>query len=447
MHRLFALPRFQDEERTAAGRVYAAAWICLLAALLAGPLAASLQPERGAPYVLGAAAMGLASLVTIVVILHGSLRRAVRRERELESLGRMAGRIAHDFNNLLTIVIGYSDALATGLPPGDPMQDDLQTIRDAGERAARMVARLVTVSGKQPARPQTVDLNTLVTGSQRLLEGLLGANIDLAIALSSAPCWVVADPAQIREILTNLALNARQAMPGRGKLTIETSSDGGHMGGSVQLTVRDTGTGISEEVLPRLFEPFVTTRRATGAGLGLAEVYGIVTQNGGRIAASSCPGRGAAFAINLPRVPAPAASDAEAAKPAANNETALAGYAILIVDDEPAIRKSIRLALAPHGCAILEAGGGEEALAAAAVHEGKIDIAIVDFVLPGLNGFDLALQLERNSPALKTLYVSSAVDSIGMASVFRHAPDRVLPKPFTAAQVVERVLALAQRRA
>jgi CheY-like chemotaxis protein len=183
----------------------------------------------------------------------------------------------------------------------------------------------------------------------------------------------------------------------------------------------------------------------------LAEVYGIVKQNGGRIAASSFPGRGAAFEICVPRVPPPPAPpDADAtgaAQPPANDAQALAGRAVLIVDDEPAIRSLIRQALAPHGCAILEAGGAEEALAAAAVYDGKIDIAIVDFVLPGLNGFDLALQLERDSPALITLYVSSAVESIGMVSLLRHAPERVLTKPFTAGQVVERVLALVRGRA
>jgi signal transduction histidine kinase/CheY-like chemotaxis protein len=449
MQRLFALPRFHDEDRTAARGVYAAAWICLVAALLAGPLAASLQPARFGPYLLAAAAVALASLVTIVVILHRSLGRALRQERELESQGRMAGRMAHDFNNLLTIVIGYSDALSTRLPPGDPMHDDLRTIREAGERAAGVVARLVTVSGKQPAQPRALDLNAAVSDSRPLLEGLLGTDIELAIAHDSEPCWVMADAAQIRQVLTNLALNARQAMPGRGKLTIETSNAGHDPAGAVRLTVRDTGTGIPEDVLPHLFEPFVTTKRAAGAGLGLAEIYGIVKQNGGRIAASSFPGRGAAFAIYLPRIPPPpvpsVAGAADAAKPPAT--AALAGRAVLIVDDEPAIRKLIRQALAPHGCAILEAGGGEEALAAAAVHEGKIDIAIVDFVLPGLNGFDLALELERNSPALKTLYVSSAIESIGMASLLRHAPERVLPKPFTADQVVERVLALFRDRA
>jgi signal transduction histidine kinase/CheY-like chemotaxis protein len=447
MYRLFALPRFHDEERTAAGPVYAAAWICLLAALLAGPLAASLQPERFGPYLLAAAAVALASLVAIVVILHRSLRRALRRERELDSLGRMAGRIAHDFNNLLTIVIGCSDALLTRLPPGDPMQDDLQAIREAGERFAALTGRLATVSGKQPAQPRTRDLNAIVSGAKLLLEGLLGTDIELAIALDSEPSWVMADAAQIQQILTNLALNARQAIPGRGKLTIETSNAGGDPAGSVRLTVRDTGKGIPEDVLPHLFEPFVTTGRAAGAGLGLAEVYGIVKQNGGNIAASICPGRGAAFAIHLPRVPPPAApTDAGAAKPPAD-AAAWEGCAVLIVDDEPAVRKLIRQALAPHGCAILEAGGGEEALEAAAVYEGKIGIAIVDFVLPGLNGFDLALQLERNSPALKTLYVSSAVASVGMASLLRHAPERVLLKPFTADQVVARVLALVQDRA
>lgn len=422
-----------------------------MAALLAGPLAASLRPECAWPYLLAAAAVALASLATLVVILHRSLRRALLREPELAGLGRMAGRIAHDFNNLLTIVVGFSDALLTRLPPGDPMQDDLQAIREAGERFAALTGRLVAVSGRQPTQPYALDLNGVVSGMKPLLGGVLGTGIELHLALDSKPCWVMADPAQIRQILTNLALNARQAMPTRGKLSIETSSAGRDPGGTVRLTISDTGAGIPEDILPHLFEPFVTTKRTAGAGLGLAEVYGIVKQNGGRIAASSFPGRGAAFAIDLPRVPPPpASSDAEpagAAKPPADALSPLAGRAVLIVDDTPAIRRLIRQALAPYGCVILEAGGAEEALAAAAVYEGKVDIAIVDFVLPGLNGFDLALQLERNSPALRTLYVSSAVESVGIASLLRHAPERVLPKPFTADQIVERVLALVRGRA
>jgi CheY-like chemotaxis protein len=176
-----------------------------------------------------------------------------------------------------------------------------------------------------------------------------------------------------------------------------------------------------------------------------------VKQNGGRITVSSIPGRGSAFGVYLPCVsPPPVLSEADAAGLANAPQTAspaLEGCAVLIADDEPAVRKLIRQALAPYGCTILDAGSGEEALSAAAVFEGKINVAIVDFVLPGLNGLDLALQLERNFPALKTLYVSSAIESIGMASLLRHAPERVLLKPFTADQVAERVLGLARGRA
>ena len=478
MRRSFALPRFPVEARADARRAYAVAWGCLLAALLGGPLAATLQPSRALAWLLAAASLAAASFLMMAVTLRDSFRRRklqedkrareawskleaqLRQAQKLESLSRMAGRMAHDFNNLLTVINGYSGLLLSRTQASDPIHADLQAICEAGGKAAGLVQRIVVVSGRQLAQPRAVDLNAVVSGCRAMLERLVGADVELTTAHEPAPGYAMADPSQIRQVLTNLALNARDAMPGGGKLRIEATNvdpDEGfarelglHAGGYLRLAVSDTGTGMSEDAMAHLFEPFFTTKQgASGAGLGLAEVYGIVKQNGGRITVSSAAGRGSTFEIYLPRVAAPdalpetgAADSVDAKKTDAGLE--IAGQTVLIVDDEASVRRLIRQALAPYDCVILEAGSGEEALGVAAVHDGKIDIAIVDFVMPGLNGLDLALQLERNHPALKTLYVSSAIESIGMVSMLRHAPERVLLKPFTAEQVVERVMALAR---
>jgi signal transduction histidine kinase/CheY-like chemotaxis protein len=481
MHRLFALPRFPDDGQADARRAYAVAWLLVLAALLMGLSAASVQRTHAVAWLLAAASVAAACFLMMAVILHDSLQRRkllesklvqeassklegqLRQARKLESLGRMAGHMAHDFNNLLTVINGFSDLLLSRTQAGDPRRKDLQAIREAGEKAAGLVRQLVTVSGRQLAQPRALKLSAIVAGSRAMLEDLLGPDIELAIALEPALGSVMADPGQIRQVLTNLAVNARDAMLGGGKLSIEAANVdldevraremAVNPGSYVLLAVSDTGAGIGEDAMAHLFEPFFTTKEAASAvGLGLAEVYGIVKQSGGRIKVSSEAGKGSAFRIYLPRVPEPpspsetgAAASADDRK--AGTEPDIGSYTVLIVDDESSVRDLIRQALAPHGCTILEAGNGQEALSAAAVCDSKIDIVIVDFVMPGLNGLDLALEMERTSPALKTLYVSSAIESIGMVSMLRHAPGRVLLKPFTAEQVVERVMALVRDRA
>jgi signal transduction histidine kinase len=478
MHRRFALSRFPDEARADTRRAYAVAWACLLAALLGGPLAATLEPARARYWLLAAGSVAAASFLMMAVVLRDSFRRRklqedkrareasskfeehLRQAQKLECLDRMAGRMAHDFNNLLTVINGYGELLLSRTQAFDPMHGDLQAICDAGEKAAALVQRMVVVSGRQLTQPRALDLNAIVSQSRDMLQRLVGADIELATALEPALGHVMADASQIRQVLTNLAVNAREAMVGRGKLGIETANlDLGRLsaqefglgaGRYVVLTVSDTGTGMSEAAMAHVFEPFFTTKQGvSGAGLGLAEVYGIVKQSGGRITVTSDAGRGSAFRITLPRVPAPdALSETGAAdsqdEPITGAEPEIGGNTVFIVDDEAAVRRLIRQALAPYGCTILEAGSGEEALGVAAVHDGKIDLAIVDFVMPGLNGLDLALQLERKHPAMKTLYVSSAIESIGMVSMLRHAPERVLLKPFTAEQLIERVRTLVR---
>ena len=472
MHRLFALPRFPDEAQTDTRRAYVAAWILLLTALLVGPVAAFLKPGDAVPWLLTTAAVAATSFVMIAIIRRDSLRRSRREEvssklevqlrqaQKLESLGRMAGSVAHDFNNLLTVINGYSDLLLSRIHTSDPIHQDLQEIRNAGERAAGLMRQLVIVSRRQVVQPRALDLNAIVSGAKTTLQRLIGADIELTTVLQPALGCVMADPGQIHQVLTNLAANARDAMPRGGKLSIEAANmdlderlarehGGLSPGGYVLLTVSDTGTGVSEDAMAHIFEPFFTTKRAgSGTGLGLAVVYGIVKQNGGHIAVSSEAGRGSAFRIFLPRLPAPLSpSETSTADSVSARRTETGGHTVLIVDDEAAVRRLIRQALALCGFTILEAGGGEEALAVAAGYEGKIDVAIVDFVMPGLNGLDLALQMEREFPALKTLYVSSAIESIGIVSMLRHAPERVLLKPFTAQQLIQRVTALAQDRA
>jgi PAS domain S-box-containing protein len=376
--------------------------------------------------------------------LEGQLQQAQR----LEAVGRLAGGVAHDFNNLLTAMMGYSDLLMETLAPTDERRDDLEEIRKATRRAAALTHQLLAYSRQQVLQPRIIDLNTVVHNTLRLLHRLIGENIILEPRLESKLGSVLADPAQLEQVIVNLAVNARDAMPGGGRLVIATrnltlsAADLADRplvapGRYVQLTVEDSGTGMNEETAARLFEPFFTTKGpGKGTGLGLATVYGIVQQSGGIIEVKSTPGQGSTFTTLLPYVDAPPeASHATVPpiSPPTGSET------ILLVEDEPALRAIARRALERRGYRVLEASDGEMALALATAHPERIDLLLTDVVMPRLSGREIADALTVSRKDLKVLYMSGYTDDAIVQHGVLDPTLAFLQKPFTPDLLTQKV--------
>ena len=370
--------------------------------------------------------------------------------QKMEAIGHLAGGIAHDFNNLLSVINGYSDLALAAMRPGEPLRHELQQIHETGLRAAELTRQLLAFSRKQVLRPEVLDLNQVVRGMARMLRRLIGERIELVITLADDLSRVMADKGQLEQVILNLAINARDAMPGGGRLCIETANV--EAGGSeaaqrrVLLAVRDTGVGMSGEVLSHLFEPFFTTKETgKGTGLGLATVYGIVRQSGGDIWVESEPGRGAVFRIHLPP-----ASEGEQAPGASRPGTAQGGTeTVLVVEDEEAIRLLAGRMLASAGYRVLSAAGGEEALALAERFLSprpaerrdpqRIDLLLTDVVMPGLGGRETAERLLARLPGMKVLYMSGYTDgTLGPGGLPEHGA-RLLPKPFGLAELTAAV--------
>jgi PAS domain S-box-containing protein len=368
--------------------------------------------------------------------------------RKMETVGRLAGGIAHDFNNLLTVVNGYSELVLARLAPSDPLRPNLAEIRRAGERAASLTQQLLAFSRRQVLQSRVINLNELVTEFEHRLQLLVGENIAVAAALDPGLGMVQADPGQISQVLLNLAVNARDAMPNGGRLTISTANAdvsaehpaalaGCRPGRHVMLTVRDSGAGMDEETQRHLFEPFYTTKPVgSGTGLGLATVYGIIQQSGGWISVSSKPGAGSTFCIYLPRV------GVESAQPASSVQAHLgtAGpETILIAEDQPSVRHFASTVLRSSGYQVLEAASGEEALSVAASHAGAIHLLLTDIVMPGMSGRTLAARLAIERPGLKILYMSGYAEEAGLDPDSPNAGAAFIPKPFGAGDLTGKV--------
>ncbi len=378
------------------------------------------------------------------------LTRDVTRERELEAqlrqtqkmetVGRLAGGIAHDFNNLLTAISGYSQLLLADLAADDPHRADVAQIDRAAGRATELTHQLLAFSRRQVLQPVVVDLNTIVRGIAPMLRRLLGEDVALRTTLASDLGAVRADPGQIEQVIVNLAVNARDAMPSGGTLTLETANielddrfveahsevTPGHY---VRLVARDTGSGMDAETLARIFEPFFTTKDlGKGTGLGLATVYGIVKQSGGYIYVTSEPDAGAAFSVYLPQVDEPVSPGR--GMPAAGDAALGDAETVLVVEDETAVRDVVRTVLERHGYRVLAAGDASEALAIATAHPASIDLLLTDVVLPGLSGPELAEQLRDTRSGLRVLFTSGYAEttSLDLAALGPHA---YLAKPFT----------------
>ncbi len=338
-----------------------------------------------------------------------ALEAQLQQAQKLESVGRLAGGIAHDFNNLLTAMTGNLELIMMDLSAGDPMLAQLAEVRRATDSAAGLTRQLLAFSRKQIIEPRAMDLNALLGRLEKMLRRLIGEDLRLELALAPNLGCVRADPGQMEQILVNLAVNARDAMPDGGTLRIETTNGqhseaaGTDLARFVCVTVSDTGVGMTQEVKEHLFEPFFTTKdKDKGTGLGLATVYGMVQQNGGRVEVDSTPGMGSRFRIMFPEVREKAQPERASTVPEFQGQ----GETVLLVEDEVAVRDLARRFLGKLGYRVLEAGSGAEALAVARGHEGPIHLMLTDVVMPGMSGRALAGQLKVLRPETKTLFTS-----------------------------------------
>jgi two-component system cell cycle sensor histidine kinase/response regulator CckA len=382
--------------------------------------------------------------VTDKRILEAQLRMAGK----MEAIGRLSGGIAHDFNNLLGVMIGYSQLLRRKLKSQADLSEYAEEIEKAGQRAASLTKQLLAFSRQQILTPTVLDLNALVRDMEKMIQRLLGEDIVVCIGVERALGAVKADRGQIEQVVMNLAVNARDAMPSGGTLYVETANreldelytrehPGSRPGRYVMLTVRDSGVGMDRETIAHIFEPFFTTKElGKGTGLGLATVYGIVKQSGGYIAVESSPGEGASFQIFLPRVD-------EAVTPVKEAPSVVPGAkryeTILVAEDAEPLRRLTKSLLEGHGFAVLAARDGEEALGLAGRHSGRIDLLLTDVVMPGINGRVLAERLLRSRPETKILYMSGYTDSFIAGHGVLDQKTNLLHKPFTEETLLDRV--------
>ena len=364
----------------------------------------------------------------------------LRQVQKMEAVGQLAGGVAHDFNNLLTVITGRTELLLLRLAPDDPHRRDVELVRKTADRAASLTQQLLAFSRKQMLQPRVLDLNGVVAGMAQMLEPLIGETIELDSLLDPALGRVRADPAQIEQIILNLAVNARDAMPQGGRLTIETSNveldhafvethPGSSAGPHAMLSVRDTGIGMSSEVQAHLFEPFFTTKGVgKGTGLGLATVYGIVKQHGGYIRIESAAGAGTVVRIYLARVaPVPDAAPASVVEAPA----AAGSGTVLVVEDESELRELATEVLGLAGYSVLSAGSPSAALELSRRHAGPIHLLLTDVVMPEMSGRDLADRLVQSRPGLKILYMSGYTDDAIVHHGVLDPGTVLLQKPFT----------------
>jgi len=377
---------------------------------------------------------------------HEKLRQQLEHSQKLESLGRLAGGVAHDFNNLLTVINGYSEMLIKDFPEDDSRLHAIREIREAGERAAALTRQLLAFGRRQIGRPRPIDLNALISGDESMLQRLIGEDILLETSLDPALEPVEADPGQMNQVLLNLAVNARDAMPGGGKLILATANarfDGLNAppdcqpGCYVRLTVADTGAGLDDEAMRHLFEPFFTTKPSGhGTGLGLATVYGIVSQGGGSIRVHSEPGKGCTFEILLPCAKGPVEPVPASALEEPHNQ---GGVTVLVVEDQDAVRGFACLALRACGYHVLEAANGEEALRIAESLPGGCQLVVTDVVMPGMSGKALAEELHARWPAIKVLFMSGYPNEVILRHGVMDGAVNYLEKPFTPSQLAAKV--------
>src|SRR6266481_5483527 len=379
-----------------------------------------------------------------------TLERQLRMAQKMEAIGRLSGGIAHDFNNLLGVIIGYSGVLKKSLDKSQPNYEFATEIEKAGQRAASLTRQLLAFSRQQVLTPSVLSLNSLVADMEKMLPRLLGEDINVSLALDSELGNVKADQSQIEQVIMNLAVNARDAMPSGGKLKIQTANielnhaytrehPGSKPGSYVMLAIADSGTGMSAETIAHIFEQFFTTKGVgQGTGLGLATVYGIVKQSNGYIWVDSALGKGTTFQIYLPRHLD--AEEVSAAKvEVKSTERPRGSEVILLVEDADPLRKLAQAFLESNGFRVLSAPSGEAALEIAARHSGIFDLLLTDVVMPGMNGRVLAEKLSLQRPGLKVLFMSGYTDSFIAGHGVLEAGTNLLHKPFTEEILISKV--------
>ena len=379
------------------------------------------------------------------------LEEQLRQAQKMEAVGQLAGGVAHDFNNLLTAIIGNAELLLRVIEPEDQRRMDVLEINRAAHRAATLVRQLLAFSRKQVLQPRVVDLNAVVTELSTMLQRIIGEHVALRLELQPELGRVLADPGQLEQVITNLAVNARDAMPSGGTLTIRTAGvDAADVpvespesmtlvGPLVELSVQDDGVGMDERTLARLFEPFFTTKElGRGTGLGLATVYGIVRQSGGHIKVKSRLHHGSTFTVYLPRTEGPGERLEE---PLAWMDRPRAAGTVLVVEDEESVRRLASRVLRARGYRVLEARDGAQALELMRDHEGPVDLLLTDIIMPGLGGPALAERMRGGRPDLKVLYITGYSEEAIRQHGVLPAGGALLEKPFTAHQLAERVRA------
>lgn len=376
-----------------------------------------------------------------------ALEDQFRQAQKMEAVGRLAGGVAHDFNNLLMVISGYAEVILAKLPANHPLHEKGKAIQQAADRATTLTRQLLAFSRKQLLELKVVDVNAIVRDMERLLRPLIGENVELVTVLAPQAPHTRADAGQLEQVLMNLVVNAKDAMPTGGNLTIQTQAtviDDIHRGGQqfirpgnyVMLSVSDTGMGMDKETQSRIFEPFFTTKeKGKGTGLGLSTVYGIVKQSGGYVIVQSEKGRGTTFHIYLPQV-----QGAVEPHPVPAPDAALGGSeTVLLVEDEESVRQLVRDTLEAKGYKVLEADSGEAGIETASRHEGRIDLVITDIVMPGMSGREMVKRLAQTRPATRVLYLSGYSEDAVVNEGSVESGTAFLQKPFSLQSLARKV--------
>jgi signal transduction histidine kinase/ActR/RegA family two-component response regulator len=368
------------------------------------------------------------------------MEQQLRQSQKMDAIGQLAGGVAHDFNNLLTVIKGYSAMALEAIGPQHELKEPLEEIEKAASSAASLTRQLLTFSRLQVVRPKILNVNMVIAQIEKMLRRVIGEDVELMVVGSEDLTTIKADPGLIEQILMNLAVNARDAMPEGGRLLIETSNlfldkeyAGAHLsiktGDHVMLAVTDTGMGMTAEVLSHIFEPFYTTKaQGKGTGLGLATVYGIVQQMEGSIWVYSEPGRGATFKIFFPAVRSGLLTETEGPE---EHTASSGGETILLVEDEDGVRKFVRTMLEKLGYAVLEASGTDQALSLATTAPGPIDLLLTDVIMPRMNGPELAKQIMAIRPGLRVVFMSGYTDRTVRLQDHLQSDANFIQKPFT----------------